>query len=145
MSELQRVIPIAQAVDLRDGDRLVIASIELWSEYLVVRYARPRTDHETGHGHGQGQGQGEAITSWNWDVTDDLGNRYWITGGTWDTNIAIFGHVFFAPAVADDAKILHVHASPMVSDEGIDVALGADRARRSVKGRERMSSASTRR
>ena len=62
----------AQAVELRDGDRLVITSIELWSEYMVVRYARVRTNHELGHG--------EHITSCAWDVSDDLGNAYWITG-----------------------------------------------------------------
>ena len=116
MSELQRVIPIGQAVDLCDGDRLVITSIELWSEYIVVRYARARTTNLVSV---------KAITSWDWDVTDDLGNKYWITGGTWDTYVPIFGHVFFAPAVADGAKTLRIHSSTMVSDERVDVALRA--------------------
>jgi hypothetical protein len=97
--KLLRVVPIARQLDLGDDMRLVLLSLEVWSEWLDLRLATvgpagsPMPRPLASHG--------------DWTLTDDLGTAYRTTGASLSGEQRIHVcQVSFSPSPPAEAKTL---------------------------------------
>jgi hypothetical protein len=95
--ELVRVVPVAREVYHGDGLRIVLISLEIWSGWLDLRYARlPESSQAT---------EAEVLLAWR--VTDDAGTTYehmgMAAGGGRLLQVAQLG---FRPAPPERARVL---------------------------------------
>jgi hypothetical protein len=97
--ELVRVVPLAREAVSRPGWRLMLISLEIWSDGMDLRYALlalapPETDPLPGATH-------------RWRLTDDLGTAYELSGATSGAGRTVHLHqLSFQPAPPEDASIL---------------------------------------
>ena len=97
--ELIRVVPLAREVVRRPGYRLMLISLEVWSNGMDLRYAllalAPlETQPMPGATH-------------RWRLTDDLGTAYELSGATSGAGRTVHLHqLSFQPAPPEDASVL---------------------------------------
>jgi hypothetical protein len=97
--ELVRVVPLAHEVVRRPGWRLMLISLEMWSNGVDLRYALlalapPETSPLPGAVH-------------RWRVTDDVGTVYELSGTTSGAGRTVHLHqLSFQPAPPPDASVL---------------------------------------
>jgi Clp amino terminal domain, pathogenicity island component len=97
--ELVRVVPLAREAVSRRGYRLMLISLEIWSNGMDLRYAllalAPlETDPLPGATH-------------RWRLTDDLGTIYELSGATSGAGRTVHLHqLTFQPAPPPDASVL---------------------------------------
>jgi hypothetical protein len=97
--ELVRVVPLAHEVVRRPGWRLMLISLEMWSNGVDLRYALlalapPETSPLPGAVH-------------RWRLTDDVGTVYELSGTTSGAGRTVHLHqLSFQPAPPPDAGVL---------------------------------------
>src|SRR5919108_346944 len=97
--ELVKVVPLAHEVVRRPGWRLLLISLEVWSNGVDVRYALlalapPETSPLPGAVH-------------RWRLTDDVGTTYELSGSTSGAGRTVHLHqLSFQPAPPPDASVL---------------------------------------
>ena len=121
MTELLKVIPVGRTVPRQSGGALVVASVELWSDAVVLRTAEVtplsapppvRAD------------AAPAAPRVEWQLTDDVGTEYHLSGGPpGGARGRIFGTALYHPRVAENATTLRVFSPQMEAHSPIDVAL----------------------
>jgi hypothetical protein len=110
--ELVRVVPLAREAVSRPGWRLMLISLEIWSNGMDLRYALlalapPETDPLPGAIH-------------NWRLTDDLGTAYELSGATSGAGRTVHLHqLSFQPTPPEDAGVLTL---TLRDEHGADVA-----------------------
>ena len=108
-------------VPRESGGVLVVASVELWSDAVVLRTvevtplsAPPPVRADAA----------PAAPRVEWQLTDDLGTEYQLSGGApGGARGRIFGTVLYHPGVAENATALRVFSPQMKAHTPIDVAL----------------------
>jgi len=111
--ELVRVIPLAREAVSRRGYRLMLISLEIWSNGVDLRYAllalAPLETYPL---------QGPAI--YRWGLTDDLGTTYELSGATSGAGRTVHLHqLSFQPAPPPDARVLTL---TLKDEEDADIA-----------------------
>jgi hypothetical protein len=110
--ELRRVIPVAQDLGpVNDGNRVLIISIEAWSDRFALRYASSEGSSRDHRGFPR-------VGSLLWDASDDVGTPYRQGGGGGGGGRPwfIFTADFF-PGIPAEAKELTLVAKPFASDQ----------------------------
>jgi Clp amino terminal domain, pathogenicity island component len=105
-ARLRRVIPLAQEHPLPSGDRLVLISLEVWSDWLDLRYA---VAYATPEPEGE-LPRPEVIGTW--EVSDRAGTEY----VNWRSSVPSFGMVrihqrTFVPSPPVGTELLELRAS----------------------------------
>jgi hypothetical protein len=123
MPELLRVIPVGRVVPEHSGGVIVVASVELWSDALVLRTAEVTPPPSPARPQARG-GFWPPEFVVDWQVSDDLGNQYELSGGpTGGAPGRIFGTVVCRPPAAVNATRLHIFAPQMAVEVPLDVRL----------------------
>ena len=123
MPELLRVIPVGRTVPEHSGGVIVVASVELWSDAVVLRTAEVMPPPNPARPQARG-GFFPAEFVVEWQVSDDLGNQYELSGGpTGGAPGRIFGTVLCRPPVAVNATVLRIFAPQMAVDAPLEVRL----------------------
>jgi len=110
--DLVRVIPLAREAVSRRGYRLVLISLEIWSNGVDLRYALlalvPLRSHPL------------EDTRHRWQLTDDLGTDYELVGTTSGAGRTVHLHqLSFQPAPPPDASVLTL---TLKDEEDADIA-----------------------
>jgi hypothetical protein len=111
--ELVRVVPLAREAVSRRGYRLMLISLEIWSNGMDLRYAllalAPVESDPL---------PGPAI--YRWRLTDDLGTSYELSGATSGAGRTVHLHqLTFQPAPPPDARVLTL---TLRDEEDADIA-----------------------
>jgi Clp amino terminal domain, pathogenicity island component len=104
-ARLRRVIPLAQEHPLPSGDRLVLISLEVWSDWLDLRYAVAYATPEP-----EGELPRPEVVG-TWEVSDRAGTEY----VNWYSSVPSFGMVrihqrTFVPAPPAGTELLELRA-----------------------------------
>jgi hypothetical protein len=97
--KLVRVVPIAHELDIGGGERLVLLSLEIWSDWLDLRLATVGP---------AGARMPRPMASYgDWALTDDLGTTYRTTGAvvSGEQHVQVC-QVSFSPSPPAEAKTL---------------------------------------
>jgi hypothetical protein len=111
--DLVRVIPLAREAVSRRGYRLVLISLEIWSNGVDLRYALLALAPVEGD-----PPPGPAV--YRWRLTDDLGTGYALSGTTSGAGRTVHLHqLTFQPAPPPDARVLTL---TLKDEEDADIA-----------------------
>ena len=103
--ELVRVVPIGRQVEIEEGLRLVLLSLEIWSGWLDLRLATVCS--------APGRSAGQLLASYtDWQLSDDLDTDYRQVGASnsGDDQMQL-GQVSFQPSPPTEAKTLTLTAA----------------------------------
>jgi hypothetical protein len=113
--------PVGRSVPRESSGVLIIASVELWSDAIVLRTAEVTP---TSNPPPVRADASPAAPRVEWQLTDDLGSEYQLSGGPpGGARGRIFGTVLFHPDVADNATTLRIFSPQMEAEAPIDVVL----------------------
>jgi hypothetical protein len=111
--ELVRVVPLAREAVSRRGYRLMLISLEIWSNGVDLRYALLALAPEESDPL-----PGPAI--YRWRLSDDLGTGYELSGATSGAGRTVHLHqLSFQPAPPPDARVLTL---TLRDEEDADIA-----------------------
>jgi hypothetical protein len=123
VEQLLRVIAVGHTTPQRTGGVVVLASVEIWSDGVVLRTAEDTTRLEPSP---PAPDFDPVESTTDWQLTDDLDNHYELSGGpAGGASGRIFGTVLYHPCVAANATTLRIVAPQMAVHAPIEVPLSA--------------------
>ena len=121
MTELLKIIPVGRTVRRESDGVLVVASVELWSDAVVVRTAEVTPVSAPPSVRADAAPAAPRV---EWQRTDDLGTEYQLSGGPpGGARGRIFGTVLYHPRVPNNATTLRIFSPHMEIQAPIDVVL----------------------
>jgi hypothetical protein len=112
---LQRVVPIVRELDVEDGWRLGLLSLEIWAGVLDLRVAVFATEEDPPRLVGDYT---------DWTLSDDLGTEYARLGkGTGGPSRFLVGQVAFTPSPPPEAATLTLALEPGEGLERIELVV----------------------
>jgi hypothetical protein len=113
--KLVRVIPIAREVEVGDGSRLVLLSLEIWSRWLDLRLAAIKPEGK----RAPGEVIVPEVSYGAWTLSDDRGTAYENVGASVsaDSQMHVY-QVSFSPSPPSEAMQLTLTLAADGEDEG---------------------------
>jgi hypothetical protein len=120
MAELLRVIAVGHSAPRRSGGVAVLGSVELWTDAIVLRIAEVSSADPPP----SPADAAPASSFVDWQVFDDLGNEYALSGGPMRGGVGrILGTLLYRPGVAENATRLRIVTPELADGVSIDVEL----------------------